>query len=67
MKSLIESNAKHSYIGSHMVSKRRDIGLLHLTVSEMAGHKIVRATSKGLSVIKEICLEAALRLGIGGL
>ncbi|KAK9202344.1 hypothetical protein WN944_017554 [Citrus x changshan-huyou] len=41
--------------------------LLHLTVSEIASHKIVHATSKGLSVIKEIGLEAALRLGIGGL
>lgn len=42
-------------------------GLLHLTRSEMAGHKIAHATLKGPSVVKEICLGITLGLAAGGL
>ncbi|KAK9201968.1 hypothetical protein WN944_017177 [Citrus x changshan-huyou] len=44
-----------------------NVGLLHLTRSEMAGHKIAHATLKGPSVVKEICLGITLGLAAGGL
>lgn len=43
------------------------LGLLPLTISEMAAHKIAHATLKGPSVVKEICIGIVLGLAAGSL